>query len=180
MLKPPPTDASQGDYDADDRHNGPGSGGSRFLGICQANGLGRSLHLSKRGGIAALGQFDNQRVRCSFAGIVLQQAGSQFSGFRSDRRVLPDVIIWAPPEDFHADDRFLELIAVAGEFLLDDEPQEAAKPLVASEPGARQNLFQLEADSLVATFRKWRLLGKCSAQTYFQCDRCVDNSGYTP
>jgi len=44
----------------------PTRGGHRFL---------RSARLSPSGGrIAALGQLDNQRVRCSFARVILQQA----------------------------------------------------------------------------------------------------------
>ena len=97
----------------------------------------------KDGDIAALGDFDDERVVCALAGVVLAEPPAETAGVDADDWVNTRVEVFRPAEDAWRQNVAFDRVLAAFESLLNDIPQHVAQHLRRSDDGAGENSIQL-------------------------------------
>ena len=102
--------------------------------------------------VAAFRKLDHDRIRSALLPVVAHQPRAQAAGLHAHDRVSARIEGGILVEDLHADDVFLELVAVPVERLETHELQESLQPIDLPEGRARQNPIQLLRGPLC---RRW-------------------------
>src|SRR5262245_48652604 len=105
--------------------------------------LRRALRGTNNGNVAALRQFDDQRIVFASVQVILTEPCTKPDCFGSHDRILLGVVTRRPSENFDGHQRLLEFTVFALEMALDDKAQKLREARVARKPWARQDPFQL-------------------------------------